>query len=129
MKNVFAAIAILMIGAAPMRAAQEASQPHDERAGQRLAQITDRLQLTPEQVAQVQPVLADEMQKLKALRDKSDAGGQGRRGRLKLARELRDIQDKSDEQLKKILTKPQMAEMKKIREERRQQLRDRSGRA
>jgi len=128
MRNVIATMAVLMLGAAPLRAVQDISQPQAEQARQRLAQIKDRLQLTPEQVERVQPVLVDEMQKVKALRDKHDAAGQSRRGRLKLARELRDIQDKSDDQLKTILSKPQMEEMKKIREERRQQVRDRAGR-
>jgi hypothetical protein len=124
MRNVIATMAVLMLGAVPLRGAQDVTQPRAEQARQRLDQIKDRLQLTPEQVERVQPVLADEMQKVKALRDKDDAAGQSRRGRLKLARELRDIQDKSDDQLKTILSQPQMEEMKKIREERRQQLRD-----
>jgi hypothetical protein len=129
MKKVMATIAVLMLAAAPMGASQDVSQPKVDQARQRLAQIQDRLQLTPEQVEQVRPVIADEMQKLTVLRDKYNAGGQSRRSRLKLARELRDIQNASDDQLRKILSKPQMEEMEKIREERRQQLRDRVGQA
>jgi len=129
MRNVIAAIAMVILAATSSGAAQNAGQTQGERADQRLAQMKDRLQLTPEQVEQVQPILADEMQKLKNLRDQYEGGEQNRRGRLKLAREARDIQAKSDEQLKKILSKPQMEELKKLREERRQQLRDRSGQA
>jgi len=65
------------------------------------------------------------MEKLKALRESSSGGG-SRRDRLKMARELKRIQDDADDQLKKVLSKEQMNELKKIREERRQQLRDRA---
>jgi hypothetical protein len=129
MRNVIAAIAIVILAATSSAAAQNAGQTQGERIEQRLAQMKERLQLTPEQVEQVKPILADEMQALKNLRDQYDGGGQSRRGRLKLARQARDIQSKSDERLKKILSKSQMDELKKIREELRQQLRSRSGRA
>ncbi|MGE0863330.1 MAG: hypothetical protein AB7P34_05440 [Vicinamibacterales bacterium] len=116
----------VLLAATPAWAGQ-AAQPSQsaERAAQQLQAIKDRLALTPEQVELVRPVLVDEVQKLQALRDKYQGDRQNRRARLKAARELRDIQDAADERLKKILTKPQMDEMKKIREERRQQLRQR----
>jgi hypothetical protein len=97
-----------------------------DQARQRLEQIKERLKLTPEQVEQVRPIIADEMQKLKALRDSSSGGG-SRRDRMKMARELKRIQGDADDQLKKVLSKEQMNELKKIREERRQQLRERAG--
>jgi hypothetical protein len=43
-----------------------------------------------------------------------------------LARELREIQSDADRKLKIILSEAQMAELQKIREERRQQIRDRA---
>lgn len=99
-----------------------------ERARQRLDQMKERLALTPEQIDQVRPIWIAEAQKLKALRDKHPAGGGGsRRDRLKLARELRDIQHDTDEQLEKVLSKDQMKELKKLRDEWRQQLRERAG--
>ncbi len=61
---------------------------------------------------------------MKAVRDQYD-GDESRRGRLKMARELRHIQGSTDEELKKMLSKQQMEEWKKIREEARQQLRER----
>jgi hypothetical protein len=36
-----------------------------------------------------------------------------------MAREMRDVQKEADDKLKKILTSPQMDELKKIREENR----------
>jgi hypothetical protein len=43
-----------------------------------------------------------------------------------MAREFRDVQNSPDEQLRKILSKTQMEELKEIRKESRQQLRDRT---
>jgi isopropylmalate/homocitrate/citramalate synthase len=138
MKDLIVAIALLTICAAPapMLAAaheQDAAPPQgaQAQAGQaleRLEQLKARLKMTPEQVERVRPVLIEEAQKLKALREKADDTGESRRARRKLARELRAIQDRTDDQLKKVLSKEQMNELKKIREERREQLRDRAGR-
>jgi len=124
-------MATLLLGGSRGAFAQEAPQPAPqaqsaqmEQARERLQQVKDRLQLTPEQAEQVRPVFLDELQQLKALRDKhADDGDQGRRGKLKMARDMRDVQKQTDEKLQKILTKTQMEEMKKIREEWRQQLR------
>jgi hypothetical protein len=98
-----------------------------ERARQRLDQMKERLALTPAQIEQVRPIWTEEAQKLKALREKSSAGSGRRRDRLKLARELRDIQHDTDDQLEKVLSKDQMKELKKLRDEWREQLRDRAG--
>jgi Spy/CpxP family protein refolding chaperone len=98
-----------------------------EQARQRLEQVKERLKLTPEQVEQVRPILTEEVQKLRALRE-SNPGGGSRRDRLKMARELKRIQDDADDRLKKILTKEQMNELKKLREERRAEMRERAGR-
>lgn len=128
MRRLIATVAVLLAVSAPAWAAQDSTGERAEQARQRFEQMKERLQLTPDQVEKVRPVLMDEAQQLKALRDEYADGGQSRRARLKLAREARGIQGKADDQLKKILSKSQMDEMKKIREERRQQLRERSGR-
>jgi hypothetical protein len=136
MMNLIVAVAVLTIYASPtLAAAQEQTpvppktgQAQADRAMERLEQFKERLKLTPEQVERVRPVLVEEAQQLKALREKAGDSGQSRRARLKLARELRAIQDRTDDQLKKVLSKEQMNELKKIREERREQLRDRAGR-
>ena len=95
-----------------------------EQARKRLEEIKARLDLTPEQVEQVRPILQDEVQKLKALREKHS--GDGRRERRKMGRELKGIQGETDDQLKKVLSKEQMKELKKLRDEWRQQLRERA---
>jgi hypothetical protein len=100
-----------------------------EKARERLQQVQDRLKLSPEQLEQVRPVLIDELQRMKAVRDKyraDDNGDQSRRGKLKMAREIRGIEQDADDKLKKILTPAQMDELKKIREEWRAEMRERA---
>jgi hypothetical protein len=125
---VFALLLICAWPAVPASAGQEtAAQPAPgagEQAGKRLEQIKTRLALTPEQVEEVRPILQDEVQKLKALRETQSGGG--RRDRRKLGRELKRIQGETDDRLKKVLSKEQMKELKKLRDEWRQQLRDRA---
>jgi hypothetical protein len=127
-----AMLAATLLGAG-LAAAQEPAasapqtQTQTEQARERLQQIKDRLQLTPEQTEQVRPVFVEEIQQLKAVRDKykTDGGDQNRRTKMKMAREMRGIQQATDDKLKKVLTSQQMDEMKKIRDEWRQQMRDR----
>ena len=136
MKDLIVGVALLMICAAPARAAAQEQTPAPPKVEQaqtdqvraRLEQFVERLKLTPEQIERVRPVLVEEAQQLKALREKAGNAGEGRRAKLKLARELRAIQDRVDDELKKVLSKEQMNELKKIRDERREQLRDRAGR-
>jgi len=74
----------------------------------------------------VRPIITEEFQKLKAIRDKH-SGDSNRRGKLKMAREMRDVQSDADAKLSKVLSKTQMEELKKMREEWRQQMRERAG--
>jgi Spy/CpxP family protein refolding chaperone len=126
MKRLVIILTLLLIGSNSTRtAAQEPNAPAvPDQAMQRLEQIKERLKLTPEQVEKVRPILTDEVQKLKALRE-SNSGG-SRRDRRKMAREFKRIQGDADDQLKKVLSKEQMSELKKLRDERRQQLRERA---
>jgi hypothetical protein len=106
---------------------QQPPQAQTDRAKQRLQEIKERLQITPEQMEQLRPVLLDEFQKMKAVRDKYGDGNQRRREKMKMARELKSIQNDTDEKLKTILSKQQMEELKKLREEWREQFRERAG--
>src|SRR5215475_3215150 len=125
MRNAIAAVLTLSLSLViPAFAAQDKSAPRNpEQFRERLEELKSRLELTPEQVEQIRPVLREELQKLKAVRDKYNEQGRNRRTRLQMARELRDLRDATDNQLKKILSKKQMQELKKIRQERREQVR------
>jgi hypothetical protein len=128
--NILIAIfsALLTCAANPCAAQQTSDAQRKEQLQQRLQQVKDRLNLTPEQAEQVRPVLTEEVESLRALREKYNQNGQDRRTRMKMGRELRSIRSAADDKLKKILSKQQMDEWKKIREEWRQDLRERAGR-
>jgi hypothetical protein len=118
-------MAAMLAPCVPPAAAQpNTTEEKLDQARARLDQLKERLNLTPEQTEQVRPVVTEELQQLKILRDKY-SGDQSRRSRLKMAREARDIRNAADVKLKNILTKPQMDELKKIRDEQRDEFRER----
>lgn len=123
----FLAIAALLTLSRPGVGQEVTGQQASEQFQQRLQKIKERLELTPEQAEQIRPVLMEEIEQLKAVRDKY-SGVQSRRRRLKMARELRDIRNSTDKKLKTILSKKQMDELKKIRAESREQFRERRNR-
>jgi Na+-transporting NADH:ubiquinone oxidoreductase subunit NqrC len=88
----------------------------------RLEQIQQRLQLTDTQRDSIRPILLDEVGKVRDIRAKYD-GQVSRRSQLKMLRELRDVQKRVEEQITPLLTKQQRDEWKKIRQERRDELR------
>ena len=92
---------------------------------QRLEAIKDRLELTPEQIEEVRPLLMEEAKKLRAVREAYDGDDQNIRQRM--ARDLRGVQNATDELLQTILSQKQMEEVEKIREEGRQRIRERAG--
>lgn len=110
------------------QASAPAQTPSSERVTQlqeRLKQIEERLALTPEQKEQVRPILQEELQQLKALRENMQDGGGNRRQRRRALKDAREIQTEADKKLRGILSESQMAELKKIREEWRAQARER----
>ena len=110
----------------PAAASQDTQEPRDQVQA-RLDEIKDRLELTPEQMEQLRPILTEEAQKLRALRDKYGAeGSKSRRRERAMARELRDIRSDADKKLARILSRSQMDELKKLREAQRRELRDRT---
>jgi Spy/CpxP family protein refolding chaperone len=99
--------------------------PAQQEAPRRVEQLQNRLQLTPEQVQKIRPILEEEAEKLREIRAKYQ-GSTDRRSRAKMLRELQDVQQSIERRITPILTKEQQAEWKKIREERRAELRERA---
>ena len=123
-------LALLLMSAPPVMAVQDTSPDMQqvEQVQQRLQEIKERLELTPEQIEKIRPLLTEEIQKLRALREKYDGDEQNLLTRLRMGRELRSVQNATDEQLKKILSKKQMDEVGKIRDEGRERFLERAGR-
>jgi hypothetical protein len=126
MKRLVPILALVMMSTVPAGTVQDNRDPiQTEQVQKRLQEIKDRLELTPDQIERIRPLLTEEVQKLNAVREKYDPDDQNLRARLRMARDLRGVQDSTDEQLKKILSKTQMEEVKKIREEGRQRFLER----
>ncbi len=94
-----------------------------ERVQQSFQELNVRLSLTPEQAAQVRPVLADMIEIMKAVRDDYGVENQSRRSRRRMSRELRAIRSHADARLKQVLSRAQMEELRKIRREWRDEFR------
>ncbi len=125
--TVILALAVLAPAAAGQNAGTPGNRDNQQRLQQRLEDIKRRLNLTDAQMEQIRPVLASEAEKLRAVLEKRGDGGQSRRDRRNMAKEVRAIRSDADDALKRILTKPQMAELEKVREEWRDEFRKRSG--
>lgn len=115
---------LVLPSAVPAVAQQPATSQQAEQARARFEQIRERLALTPDQAEQVRPVMTEEIQQLKTLREKY-SGDQSRRSRMKMAREARGIRDSADQKLKKILSRKQMDELQALRSEWSDELRER----
>ena len=87
MKRLVAVVALVLISAPPVIAGQDTSpdmQQAEQQVQQRLQEIKERLELTPEQIEKIRPLLTEEIQKLRALREKS------RRGRTEPSDPIKD---------------------------------------
>ena len=128
MKRLVAILALLLMSVPLARAVQDSSVDVQqvEQVQQRLQEIKERLELTAEQIEKIRPLLTEEIQKLRALREKYDGDEQNLRTRLRMGRDLRGVQNATDEQLKKILSTKQMEEVGKIREEGRERFLERA---
>lgn len=84
------------------------------RAGQgdRLRQLKEQLKLTDDQVQKLKPILKDEADKLKALREDTSLTPQDRRAKA------REVREAATPKIKAVLTKEQAEEWEKLRQQR-----------
>jgi len=107
----------------PAQTATERPPVSEVEIQKRLAEAKTRLNLSDEQVTKLKPLILEELQKLRALRD-AHAGDTSVRARRAKLRDAKAIQRHFDENLEKILTKDQLKEWKKLRSERREKLKE-----
>ena len=88
-----------------------------DKVQKRLAEYKARLNLTDEQVAAMKPLMREEAQKLKAIKDKY-ADDTSRRAKKKMLKEAKTVQDHFTGQLKGILSEDQMKIWGEIKKER-----------
>jgi len=126
MKKAFVILAALACTTAAPSFAQTrmapvgATKTPAERAERQTQALTSQLGLSAEQEPKVESILQAQLTEMQALNEKYPAGN--RRG---MAPELKATKAKYDEQLKAVLTPEQFTKLEQLRQERRQQLRDR----
>ena len=94
----------------------------EDQANVILERMKTRLNLTPEQVTQLKPILEENAKKLQEMRQKHLAKNQGQQGPPdpETRKELTALHNQNDERIAKILTPAQMDEWNKMRAEARQ---------
>ena len=129
MRRTFVSILVCFLFFAFTIAAQQPAASGDQAAQmkERIAQLQSRLKLTPDQVEKIKPILQQEATELRAVRDKH-AGDTSRRGRISRAREMKGVAGKYSPQIDAILTPDQQKEWKKIKEERKEEFKEKRGR-
>jgi hypothetical protein len=121
-------LAWLVLAAAPSMQAQDTSKEEKiEKIEDRLADWKQRMNLSPQQVEQIRPIVVEELRKVGAEITVYHDSKQLPRDKLRLARDVRKIKDDVDKQLKPILTGAQMDTLKMIRAETRSDLKDKAG--
>jgi hypothetical protein len=99
-------------------AAQQSGGLEPRTPDQVVAFLDSKLHLSPDQKAQIEPIIADRQQKLRDLRDSSSP-------RLRKAHKLKSIFQDSDKKIEAVLTDQQKPEYQQIREQMKEQIRDR----
>jgi len=113
------------LAAAPLIHAQDATKEERiEKLEDRLADWKQRMNLSPEQVEQLRPIVMEELKKAGAEMIVYNNTSKLPRDKLRLARDLKRIRDDSDKKLQPILTGAQMATLKQIRAENREELKE-----
>jgi hypothetical protein len=118
------AVACLVLGASLVPGTAGAATESETAADmqvQRLEELKERLKLTPEQEAQIKPLVESRRAKMEAIRAKH-AGDTSRRAKRSMAQEAKAAAQEFNKQLQPILTEEQRAEWNKIREEAREKV-------
>ena len=111
--------AIAILGAGIARAQAPAVDPAAIQAVMEEAKA--RLKLTPEQEAQLKPIVQDRNQKLKAIRDKY-AGDKSRSAKRAMFKEAQPVVDNYQARVRTILDDQQEVEWEKMRAEAKERL-------
>lgn len=122
--------AFLLTLALSMPLAARAQDDRAETFRASFAQTQERLNLTDEQLAQVEPIMRARVDASRAVMEKygfsPESGGQGDsslRQMRAMSKELEPIRKQADQELAEVLSKDQMKEYREIQDERRAQMR------
>ncbi len=121
----FVAALALMIAPGALMAQQDSTQLARRMpdAAQRLDNLKQRLNLTPDQLAAIKPILQAEVDSFTAIRERY-AGKTERPERRAMMGEYRKVRDDANTKIKPLLTEAQQAEWKKWKDENRAKMRE-----
>ncbi len=114
----------LMLAMSGTAAAAQMTAPDPAVIQAAVEEAKARLKLTPEQEAQLKPLVEERTDKLKAIRDKH-VGDTSRRAKREMYREARPVLDDYQAKVRAILTDEQEAEWEKMRAEALERLKER----
>ena len=135
MKTYFNLTLLLVFFASLSTAAAQEQEDRSAQLEERVAEARQRLDLTDEQVAQMEPIIESGIEaRLLVLEEYGidpEARTSGQQGKLRLrqkralTKELNEISAEVRDEMSEILTDEQLAEYEKIQEERRAEMRER----
>jgi hypothetical protein len=114
---------LILCGPATHAAAGEATPAQMQALQTALQEARTRLNLTPEQAAQLEPLFRERNAAIKAIRDKH-AGDTSRRARMAMFREVRPVQEAYEKKVRGILNESQIEEWEKMRKEAKARIRE-----
>lgn len=112
-------------GPAPSPPPRPGGPPMDfqQAAEARFENMKQALKLSPEQEAQIKPILAENAKKLSELRDKYQGQTADPQKRIQMREEMQVIRKDTDDRIAKVLTASQLEEWTKLRTANREQMR------
>ena len=90
---------------------KHAGMHHEESADQHLQMLSEKLNLTDDQKAKLKPILQDQIQQMKAVREDSSLSQEQKRAKMK------SIHESSHDQINAVLTPEQQAKFEQMRKE------------
>jgi len=118
--SILTILALLGVGLTFAKPSQESHAPapdkhagmqHEESADQHLHMLSEKLNLTDDQKEKLKPVLQDQMQQMKAVREDSSLSEVQKRTKMK------SIHESLHDQINAVLTPEQQAKFKQMRQE------------
>jgi len=113
---------LTLLACSPSRARNRGRIPQGKMPDDLISVMNKRLNISEEQVLQVRPIIEQECEKRRQIIE--NYFGQGREAMISIRTELQELQDATETKLSTILTDKQMEEYRKIRDQERQEMRE-----
>jgi len=113
--------AVILCGFLSSAFAVEYTPEAKQQFSRQMDDLKTRLNLTPDQVEKIRPLLQEDAQKIKAIRDKH-AGDTSEAVRKQMLNEAEPVRKDFNKRIEQILSPEQRKEWNKIREERAEEL-------